>query len=295
MSLGPLTTTYVPPASCTSSFLTDYKPPGGWDVMGPLKTTGDCFPPNYSDDGKKYYSPGICPAGYTAACADPAPGQGGGQTTVTTATCCPTGFTCQSVPYVLYGSTFACNSHILAFTGNQVFISSGETLSTEYATISAGQIAIANAFGVQIQFKAEDFYSTTTSATTSPPSPTPTSTASVSQPTSNGAGENARQAGLSTGAAAGIGVGAGVAALLFIGGFIWAVYVRRRNARKRSVLRKEHATKSTSGGEQMSQTGIYSSSSGYPQHHPVANLGHPIAELGGGDLRELDGREMGVR
>ncbi|KAJ3567983.1 hypothetical protein NPX13_g6578 [Xylaria arbuscula] len=69
-------------------FSTDFKHLGGYDVLGPVNTTGDCFLPNYTNDENKYYSPGISPAGYTAACVVPAPGLCGGQTSVTTAKCC---------------------------------------------------------------------------------------------------------------------------------------------------------------------------------------------------------------
>ena len=89
MSLGALTTTFTPPPSCTASFSTDFKLEGGWDVMGPLSTGGGCLPPNYQFATDAYYSPGICPAGYSAACVTPAAGQGRPGDEVTTVTCCP--------------------------------------------------------------------------------------------------------------------------------------------------------------------------------------------------------------
>jgi hypothetical protein len=87
MSLGALTTTYHPPASCTVSLghtyvLDDPQP----TIVGPVSTDG-CFPDNYGDSRDNYYSPGICPAGYTSACSS---FNSGGGTTETVVTCCPT-------------------------------------------------------------------------------------------------------------------------------------------------------------------------------------------------------------
>ncbi|KAJ8127126.1 hypothetical protein O1611_g6514 [Lasiodiplodia mahajangana] len=255
MSLGPLTTTYEPPPSCTASFLTDFRPMDAWDIMGPLETRGDCFPRNYEDDAKKYYSPGICPAGYTVACADLALGPSGGPTLVTTATCCPMGFTCISEPYMgITGSTFVCNSRIQSFSGTQVLLSSGSAWGTRIGSISASQNAIANAFGVQIQYRHEDFVSTSTiistpsslsssvaSITTSKvpssifPSESfsiPSSTPPLTQPTDTETGGKKPQNGLKTAAALGIGLGAGVIGTILIGGSIWAICARRYRARK---------------------------------------------------------------
>ncbi|KAI1120488.1 hypothetical protein F5Y10DRAFT_258275 [Nemania abortiva] len=295
MSLGPLTTTYEPPHSCTSSFLTDFKPPGGWDVIGPLETTGDCFPPNYTDDGRKYYSPGICPAGYTAACADPAPGLGGGQTSVTTATCCPIGFTCISQPFELYGSTYACNSRIRNFRGTQIFISSGNTLSTKVTTISKEQDAIANAFGIQIQYRYEDFISTSslTSSLISTTAPTPSSTSTITRPTNSKPGKKKNdQSGLSTAAAIGIGVGVGVGGLLLIAGVIWVICVRRFQAQKLHSPQEQGVNQTTGSAIQSSHMNMEQawgksiSLSLYQSR--VAELEQPIPELDHNHLLELE-------
>lgn len=101
MSVGALTTTFTPAPSCTtesygwwyyeSSNLANSPQVTATDAdvewylsLGP-SVWKDCLPSNYAT-GSAYFSPGICPDGYTAA----------GQTSlavdnevVTAATCCP--------------------------------------------------------------------------------------------------------------------------------------------------------------------------------------------------------------
>ncbi|KAJ8128223.1 hypothetical protein O1611_g5413 [Lasiodiplodia mahajangana] len=90
--IGGLTTIYTPPATgCDGSIGTD------------LELTG-CFPRAYDRDARYFYSPGMCPSGYHVACTNY--GVDGGITT--TATCCPSGYTCHSDPPV--GNIFACSS-----------------------------------------------------------------------------------------------------------------------------------------------------------------------------------------
>lgn len=70
MSLGPLTTTFTPPATCTASFADFYQQPAvGGDYAGPLRTS-NCFPPNYQSARTAFYSPAsICPHGLASACS----------------------------------------------------------------------------------------------------------------------------------------------------------------------------------------------------------------------------------
>ena len=86
-SLGPLTTTFVAPPSCTTSFSHLYVIDGkGAVVAGPVTANEDCFPPAYQNARYYYYSPGVCPSGYTAACSTT---ESIGTLTQTIATCCP--------------------------------------------------------------------------------------------------------------------------------------------------------------------------------------------------------------
>ncbi|KAH7176423.1 hypothetical protein EDB81DRAFT_897757 [Dactylonectria macrodidyma] len=87
MSVGSLTTTFTPAASCLSSLTNIYAESFGAMYGGPL-TRDDCFPAHYEDARTNYYSPGICPDGYTTACSSITPaGEGGAIETVVT--CCP--------------------------------------------------------------------------------------------------------------------------------------------------------------------------------------------------------------
>ena len=91
MSLGALTTTFTPPATCTQSFSNLYinhtRDLTGPAIAGPL-SANDCFPDNFNlNAADRYYSPGVCPAGYTSACSSS--NTISGTRTETVVTCCP--------------------------------------------------------------------------------------------------------------------------------------------------------------------------------------------------------------
>lgn len=101
---GPLTTTFTAPSSSCATATALYQIWLGADndddnqgtgssyyyEQGPLASKTDCFPSGYDAAApSQYYSPGICPHGYTAACFSSevlAPGTA----TETAYTCCPT-------------------------------------------------------------------------------------------------------------------------------------------------------------------------------------------------------------
>ncbi|KAK8033947.1 hypothetical protein PG991_003345 [Apiospora marii] len=80
LNLGPLTTVFTAPLSCSQSALfmyDDFDCAGSTTsiLRGPVDTdpTAHCFPPSVNATAAAgrpgaYYSPGICPQGYTAAC-----------------------------------------------------------------------------------------------------------------------------------------------------------------------------------------------------------------------------------
>lgn len=74
-SLGALTTTFTPAPTCLGSSVMwlEHVGQGGGDYyvqLGPPWTRyPSCLPPNYLPVSTSYYSPGICPSGYTAACS----------------------------------------------------------------------------------------------------------------------------------------------------------------------------------------------------------------------------------
>ncbi|KAI1359350.1 hypothetical protein F5Y08DRAFT_319852 [Xylaria arbuscula] len=88
-NLGPLTTVYV--ASGTGCHSTHVAIAESERTLIQQGTISDCFPSGFNPDPKSYYySPGICPQGFTYACSGNV-----GLPDVTAATCCPTGFTCR--------------------------------------------------------------------------------------------------------------------------------------------------------------------------------------------------------
>ncbi|KAF7631364.1 hypothetical protein AFLA_012222 [Aspergillus flavus NRRL3357] len=87
-NIGPLTTRFTPPASCS-----DIRTRVFYDIIPKLEMGcegpggNECCPPNWRDD--VYYSPGMCPAGYQT-CTLPT----SKQRIETTAMCCPDNFAC---------------------------------------------------------------------------------------------------------------------------------------------------------------------------------------------------------
>ncbi|KAH8166162.1 hypothetical protein CIB48_g2096 [Xylaria polymorpha] len=162
----------------------------------------------------------------------------------------------------------------------RLFISSGITLSTTTTTVSGDLGGLANAFGIQIQYRYEDFISTSTTVSTS------FSTTSIIQPTNSGSPDQNHRGGLSTGASIGIGVGVGFAALLLIGGFISAVCVRRRRAHKLNSPQEQDgnvAMHNNNTGDTHHANMEHLSAKELPlglTNYPVAELEHPPAELG---------------
>src|ERR1700735_992507 len=98
MSFLPLTTTFTPPSSCLGTnniWNIIYSPSFDYFVQGPPSTyRSDCLPSGYKvpssgDSDFTFYSPGICPSGYTSACPST---KTFGPSTVTVQICCPPGF-----------------------------------------------------------------------------------------------------------------------------------------------------------------------------------------------------------
>ncbi|KAK0706620.1 hypothetical protein B0T26DRAFT_654838 [Lasiosphaeria miniovina] len=72
--IGPLTTTFRQPASCTTTAPQIYQvfaDDKSYNfTQGPLfPASSSCFPSGYNASPTNYYSPGFCPYGYTAACS----------------------------------------------------------------------------------------------------------------------------------------------------------------------------------------------------------------------------------
>lgn len=103
-NLGPLTTTFTPPSTCTQGYyrimerdsevvtLSDGEVSTSsgirnYEMLGPVETD-DCYPDDFVPTESVYYSPGICPSGYRAACSNGP--EAFADVRETTITCCPT-------------------------------------------------------------------------------------------------------------------------------------------------------------------------------------------------------------
>lgn len=92
-----LTTTFTPASSCTNYHMLPYAASGFACMVGDQSspcqylhlgpsTTDGCLPSDWSTGTDAYYSPGVCPTGYTEACSNLV---SVGTVTETRATCCP--------------------------------------------------------------------------------------------------------------------------------------------------------------------------------------------------------------
>ncbi|KAH8647670.1 hypothetical protein BX600DRAFT_475705 [Xylariales sp. PMI_506] len=232
--VGPLTTTFTPPSTCNINV---YNTVSTAEVCGPSSnvhacqyyqlgdqaSTSVCLPSGWDPLSVAYFSPGICPDGYTTACSSTVSTSG---TVETHATCCPTGYLCQTSVEFDWYSTDICYWPVpstVTFVYTQDVIGVGP----ETITATGGGLAAINAYGVNIRWKAADFVSTTTSTSLSSTGLTTTSASTSQQETGTsrlGGGDE-----LSTGAKAGIGVASAVIGILII--IAGAILYRRKVSR----------------------------------------------------------------
>ncbi|KAI6081495.1 hypothetical protein F4821DRAFT_249206 [Hypoxylon rubiginosum] len=240
-NLGPLTTVFTPNGTdCTSTFLgeNDTNTWIEYGAGGYLSTA--CLPSGFRASEAYYYSPGICPSGYTSACHT-LHVSAGGSVTETEATCCPThdSYTCRESRG---NDPFGCLS---VFTGPKTF-----AVSTYYfhadsngfdTEVAAGTTTIVwsdsfvLAYGPVVRVKAGDTLITSvdssTSMVVSSTSTSTTSAISLATPTMPVEADtnSSNSPGLSTGAAVGIAIGCTLAAILLF----LAVFTMIRRRRKR--------------------------------------------------------------
>ncbi|KAI2616293.1 hypothetical protein GGR54DRAFT_239257 [Hypoxylon sp. NC1633] len=245
MSLGPLTTSFTPPADCLTStaiYWVNTASTFYWLHGQPMQSS--CFPDNYSPYQNQYYSPGVCPDGYTKACESQT--TSGASFTATHATCCPRGnFVCaqtsDSYSYP-WGPTLGCQSVFRAST-EIAFIkidgtpSGGETPGTPRKLAPPGTVM---AYGVAIQNSAT---TTTTTATTSDSSTSQTQTHTsdpiVASETATAQADGTSSGGIGAGGAAGIGIAAAVGIAGLSGAILWMIWSRRQEMRRRRATEQE--------------------------------------------------------
>ncbi|KAJ4421136.1 hypothetical protein N0V82_003900 [Gnomoniopsis sp. IMI 355080] len=241
-NLGALTTTFSAPSSCASSTGISIVGCGDgcvWWAEGPVDLTSSypCYPSFYNPTLSHYYSPGVCPSGYTAACQSITKSS---TVTETVQTCCPTAlgydYGCV-VPTWPWQSFLGCTVYESTTVANYFdfpTVTSVDDNSTTHTTSTARSELGIGAYGVEVRWQATDFVSTTvtpqsvssTKSTATTPSATTTPAAATTTSSTSAA------AGLSSGAAAGIGVGV---AVLFLAAATGAFFLIRRMRQRRKV------------------------------------------------------------
>ncbi|KAK8038686.1 Serine peptidase- family S28 [Apiospora rasikravindrae] len=232
INVGSLTTTFTPTATSCLSWYIAWSNNHTWlqhGTVGPA--VSDCFPSGYNAiDG--YYSPGVCPQGYEYACS------AGIEESATVATCCPSGFVCQTRPTddlnVCY-TRFSSNTFLTVDVWTTMPGEKSEFVST--TAFRKDQWGMARGLGVIVRRSGDDpTWPGVTGA-----SSVPTSRPSVADGNGNGPSD-----GLSSGAKIGIGVGVSLGLFLIGGSFAAAFRLARR--RKRDLRKAEVDRKAGSNG-----------------------------------------------
>lgn len=258
-SIGPLTTTFSAPSSCTTNTPRIYQIHTGKEynyVQGPLfKPGSDCFPSGYVPSPSAYYSPGVCPQGYTPACTNLLPIQTAlAPATETAYICCPT-----ALSYTCVGkdenASLGCTTSFSRVHGviGATVIKDGVTGDYGVFTESEGGFA---AHSIQVRFQEgpriqnvpqvpQDSSSQTTTASTTTTTTLSgtsqrTTVATISMPIQTSQTETTPPAvktetkteGVSTGAAIGIAIGSAIAGILLVGLVALFFFLRWRRKRK---------------------------------------------------------------
>jgi hypothetical protein len=278
-NIGPLTTTFTAPSDCdyisvelvgspTPTSTTYYNYVGKvWP--SPLRCFPSGYPNAYSDRFSNYYSPGICPSGWTeyptSDYPDPAE---------TTALCCPPGFITTGDNPDVFASSFPCfTTHIATTPATAVVISGSIDIATKpYGDNPSGLITSTDfvmqqigysVFGMQVRYRSADFLPHNSSSATSSSIvqvnsisntqansqnaiQTSLSTAGTTQ-SSVTANTNNGDSALSNGAKIGIGIGVPLVVIL-LGIIVAFVLIRRRRQRtSQQAPTNENTPKDTSG------------------------------------------------
>ncbi|KAI1074572.1 hypothetical protein F5B20DRAFT_563220 [Whalleya microplaca] len=237
-ALGPLTTTFTAPLGCSKDAQELYR--SGYLFQGPKDQA--CFPSGYVPNNSAYYSPGVCPSGYTIACSH------NSFADETIITCCPDfvsgrPFSCQIANELDLHVSFLCVhkldsswtlEHVLSLVEDATI-----TLST-FTGIAGGGI---NAYGVQVRYDPGSSVVSTLSSTLIPPlRAAGTEYSTSTQPPSTTTFEplsddykNGNRSSVSPGAVAGIAVGGAIvgSVLASLAGFCIFKYRNRSHSIQR--------------------------------------------------------------
>ncbi|KAI0842993.1 hypothetical protein F5Y06DRAFT_291983 [Hypoxylon sp. FL0890] len=241
-NLGPLTTVFTPSGSdCASVFIGLVQETYGVNMWVQYGVGGAassaCLPPNFKPFESYYYSPGICPSGYTPGCTAQAFPTGTETASDITATCCPTAYSCRDNrgddPFGCWSSfsgpkTFAVSTY--SFEKDSAGLTTRVYAGTTTETWSNNYI---RAYGPIVRYAPDDFQTSSSTIPTptqsSSGSITPTTPTTPTTPITTETGSSS----LSTGAAAGIGIGCGVGAIALFG-IVAIIFMRRRRQRVQS-------------------------------------------------------------
>lgn len=238
MSVGALTTVFTPPASCFASTniwqVWEPEETDWYELVGPPDASG-CMPSGYEVATTAFFSPGICPSGFTAASSNTATIA---DLTETTHVCCPTAYDFTTQPTERptdlkpFMSSILCQSvwsSTDSITVTKTVLGDTATTVMEIAGPTDGWL---RANGIVVKFRSGDFDSQTTASNTSS-----TSSGEQSITSSRGGdGGDGGGSGLSSGASIGIGVSVGVIGLAAIVGLVWFLLRMRRKKQNQAGL-----------------------------------------------------------
>ncbi|KAK0119596.1 hypothetical protein ONS95_011036 [Cadophora gregata] len=294
----PLTTAFVPASSCLSNVYQYFPDPSNtleyYLQLGAEDQKNKCLPPGWAATSQ-YFSPAVCPTGYSQACWVTS---SLGANSETLATCCPSGFTCATLPGVSYPTWLP------SLYSTQVCVGSGGqgssigtfavTKVTDGTTVVSNPVLLGgvNAYGVSIRFKAEATAPTTGGSHSATGNPSATTTSAGASSPSTWMPNT--ESGLSTSAKAGIGAGAGAVGVTLLA-FLACFALRRR---KRATVHVDEIQ------QYPDQPTMYGSGSGpSPEFsesktiNPEMGVGNEVGELPGhgiqakraarGDVHEL--------
>ncbi|KAF2119853.1 hypothetical protein BDV96DRAFT_673990 [Lophiotrema nucula] len=304
-----LTTVFTPPASCATPcyFLGDSNRSDVALLGTACRYVGNdhtaCQPGSYDDSEIvfPYYSPGICPQGFTRACSPIS--EISFRENATAQVCCPTGYQCNHYDY--QGDYSAqCFSYVPVssyitpiFLSANVTGSGGLPVYTSLSASAVDYIATVAYAGVTVAWEATDtaivdllassssVLSTAGSSTEAPSSTSSLLANSSSSIASQATTSRLGQPGLSAGAWGGVGVGIAVAVSLAAGGTI--LYIRRlKSALIASRVEPEYLKPELPATEKGRQIPVEVDVTPYVAHELMVN--EPPVELDVHERREHD-------
>lgn len=276
---GPLTTVFQTPDFCASSI---------WEYpLTPPLYSSICMPPNFNNYWNwqiGYYSPGICPSGYTAACDFPtslatfssftddnsAPNSWpyyGGQvkSDETARLCCPTGYNCYSTGMMGVGWSYSlCISTVPSTTLRDPEVTTG----TAYTTTEN------LAYAIQVRWREQDLTLLETNPTV--PGQTMVPTQAVTEEATPQATQNATDSTDASGpfsrgsVAVAVGVSVGVFLLLLLTAIlIWRLAKKRKQVAQLQMGEKDKKSPKLGSSADTISTSL---SSGPYSPNPVSPL-----------------------